>query len=79
MFIAFVFINPFLKLADAAEVKENPTSKQLEVIDIKNLKVTITFDDYPYNESLKESFGFSCFIEGGEQNILLTLVMMERF
>ena len=70
VFITFVFINPPLIPVDATEVNEKKISKQLEVIDIENLKITITFDDYPHDESLKEAFGFSCFVEGGEQNIL---------
>lgn len=37
---------------------------------IKNLKITVIYDNYIYNNELESSWGFSCLISGGEKNIL---------
>ncbi len=37
---------------------------------IDNLKLSILFDNYPHNPRMETSWGFSCFIEGAEKNLL---------
>ena len=39
-------------------------------IPLKNLKITVVYDNYLYKEGLKTGWGFSCVIEGAEKTIL---------
>ncbi len=36
----------------------------------KNFNLTVVYDNNPYDSALKTDWGFSCFIEGAEKNIL---------
>jgi len=39
-------------------------------IPLKNLKITVVYDNYLYKEGLKTGWGFGCVIEGAEKTIL---------
>lgn len=42
----------------------------METLSLTDLRITVVYDNYPFQEGLETAWGFSCFIEGAEQKIL---------
>ncbi|KPJ56205.1 MAG: beta-lactamase [Deltaproteobacteria bacterium DG_8] len=51
---------------------ENPLndSENISPIDIKNLTITVIYDNNPYKEGLETAWGFSCLVSGIDKTIL---------
>lgn len=48
----------------------NQISRKLKPADLKHIKLTVAYDNVPYDKSLTADWGFSCCIEGLDKNIL---------
>jgi 7,8-dihydropterin-6-yl-methyl-4-(beta-D-ribofuranosyl)aminobenzene 5'-phosphate synthase len=44
--------------------------RKIEPADIQRIKITVIYDNNPYNEQLKIDWGFSCLVEGLDQTVL---------
>ena len=51
------------------EIMENE-SENININKIKDVNITVTFDNNQYKDGLKTSWGFSCLIKGAEKTIL---------
>ena len=51
-----------------AQIMQN--TDDISTIPVKDLSITVCFDNNPYDERLKTSWGFSCLIRGTEKTIL---------
>ena len=63
----------FFFLQDAESKREKALLRNKEAISatpLKDLILTVTYDNNPYNPKLETAWGFSCFIRGAEKNIL---------
>jgi len=47
-----------------------PASREVTSTTIKNLSMTVVYDNNPYKEGLTTSWGFACVIKGAEKTIL---------
>ena len=47
-----------------------PIKSENKIIEKNTVKMTILYDNYVFTEGTKTAWGFSCFIEGTEKNIL---------
>ena len=56
----------------SAEIIEimNEQTKVVSTPGVKNLKITVTYDNNPYKEGLETDWGFAAFITGTEKSIL---------
>ncbi|MCD6565955.1 MAG: MBL fold metallo-hydrolase, partial [Bacteroidales bacterium] len=45
-------------------------NKESKIVEKNTIIMTVLYDNYVYSEGTKNAWGFSCFIEGTEKNIL---------
>ena len=67
----FVSLNLLLKTAVAQDItiiKNEQTDNSLVVM--KNLSITVLYDNHPFQQGLKTGWGFSCLVRGAEKTIL---------
>ena len=70
MFIGIMVIAYVSFGAGGNTVARGGVDMQPSEIPLKNLKITVVYDNYLYKEGLKTGWGFSCVIEGAEKTIL---------
>ena len=70
MFIGIMVIAYVSFGAGGNTVARGGVDMQPSEIPLKNLKITVVYDNYLYKERLKTGWGFSCVIEGAEKTIL---------
>ena len=71
LLIAFLLMN----INAFTQAKMNSENSQLmktesKTIEKNPVKMTVLYDNYLFSEGTKPAWGFSCFIEGTEKNIL---------
>jgi metal-dependent hydrolase (beta-lactamase superfamily II) len=62
-------INAFTQAKMDSE-NSQPKKTESKIIEKNPIKMTILYDNYVFTEGTKNAWGFSCFIEGTEKNIL---------
>lgn len=71
MIVTVLINNIFIKPARAGRKPTmNKDPGDISPIDVKNISITIVYDNNPYKEGLLTSWGFSCLIRGPEKTIL---------
>ncbi len=68
MFITMIIFSGCSKKENIPKI--NDKFKETSVFPVRNLSIEVVYDNNPYKEGLKTAWGFSCFIEGTEKNIL---------
>jgi len=59
-----------LKNTDNKKKKVMQNTEKLTIKALKNLSITVIYDNNPYKQGLKTAWGFSCIIKGTEKTIL---------
>ena len=62
--------NIFLVHKENKEGKIVQAEEDLSINLVKNLSITVSYDNNPYKERLKTAWGFSCVVSGAEKTIL---------
>lgn len=68
MFITMIIFSGCSKKENIPKI--NDKFKETSIFPVRNLSIEVVYDNNPYKEGLKTAWGFSCFIEGTEKNIL---------
>ena len=60
----------FLKNNDSKKERIMKNTKNISTMNIKDISITVVYDNNPYKEGLETAWGFSCLIKGTEKTIL---------